>query len=314
MPEGKLSDSRNKLKRSHKVLTVNTQVDASMARTPLYGRRSRICRLLQCLILMTIVFWLVVRSNVEFKVKEQVPPSMSTTPNRLTNHDALKTTTPNSSLYLPIGNSSSLISVSGFNYCIHLKNATFKFSNQISEANVKRLIHAVETAAATIFFDAKANNWDYHDSSLLRYACYTSCDVAENSDLPRGVGLHSLDHKSYFPRLSYEESVHVRKVRLEITANATCILKRKYRLAYVIMAHNHGLEEIKNMYRILYEEDVFFYIHLDSKEPWFKKTVKEWMKNDDLVKSRCNAAIMPNPVGVIWGHVSMVFAEIGSQL
>lgn len=219
--------------------------------------------------------------------------------------------------------SNPIVQITAFKFCTPLNNATFTFPIPVSELQIEQAIEAIESKAKVLVEDAKIQNQEYHQISLLRYACFTSVyrmndiNLNDMQDHPNNTtDIKRLDIRikslasSYFPFLSYEESNSVRSVRKHLTQNENCNYKRHYKIAYVLMGHNHGFKEIKNLYSLLYDEDVFFYYHIDAKDPWLKRRIKEWMRNDPYISSRCNAALIPNPTTVIWGHASMLFAQL----
>lgn len=269
----------------------------------------------QCLVLVSLVSWIIALSNQATCIVETsetsrllIEPLNSIKPGSdFKSIDRTGTLNQKSSFAL-WNKSSPIVQITAFTFCIPLNNATFIFPIPISEIQIKEAIALIESNAKDLFEKAKSRNEDYNHDTLLRYACFTSSQLADEKKVRR-VNIRRLA-PSYFPFLSYEESSPVQTVRKFLAQNATCNYKRHYKIAYVLMAHNYGLKEIKNLYSLLYEEDAFFYYHIDAKEPWFKKEVKDWIRNDPVLKSRCNSAIIPNPTSVLWGHASMVFAQL----
>jgi hypothetical protein len=249
-------------------------------------RLDYILRLGQFITLFAIIVWIVIWSNAGASF---IPSSsISSKVGKQLYHTLRK------------NNSETLVRIVGFAYCQHLRNATFTFTKAVNDLTVTSTIHAIESSALKLYDTAMSSNPDFNEISLLRYACYTSCAIDDNPGLPTDVSLHTLDPTTYFPLLSFKKSPAVAKMHHRLTSNPSCTLLKHYRIVYIIMAHTHGKQEIKHLYEILWEEDVFFLFHIDSKETMFKKDFKGWFKTDPLVSSRCNAAIMTNPFGLQW--------------
>lgn len=201
------------------------------------------------------------------------------------------------------------VKMNSFKFCDPLINATFNFPLLTSNDLIQNTTNEIDSNAERIYNKAKFQNVDYDDATLLRFACFTSAKKEHNTKLMEEVTIKSLA-PLYFPFLSIGESAAVKSVRHRLEINATCNYKRHYKIAYVLMAHDHGLEEIKNIYSLLHEDDAFFYFHIDAKEPLFRKKVKDWIRTDLIIRSRCNAAFIPNPTSIVWGHATMVFAQL----
>jgi hypothetical protein len=137
---------------------------------------------------------------------------------------------------------------------------------------------------------------------MLRLACLTSIYPAENKHhLPYELKLIKISTTSYFPSLSFiNESTPVKYLRNEFV-DRKCILKPKYTIVYLMMAHK-GLDELKELYSVLHDEYAFFFFHIDSKRPQMESSLREWLINDPLVKLRCNHAVMPTPANILWGN------------
>jgi hypothetical protein len=211
--------------------------------------------------------------------------------------------------YQKISETEYLFNILEFKFCKNLNNATFNTSKHLTDFEIKSHIYSIDYNALEIYNRAKLSNVNYESKSLLRFSCFSSLFPDTNVNLNSLIKLHALSPSSYFPYLSYDKSDHVVRVRERILSSRICELKLYYKIIYVVMARNNGLDKIQHLYDILYDEDAFFYFHIDGKEPWFEKTLKEWLYNDPLLKTRCNAAIIPNPTTIIWGHITMVFAQ-----
>jgi hypothetical protein len=142
---------------------------------------------------------------------------------------------------------------------------------------------------------------------MLRLACFTA--VIEKGYKPSDTKLTEISTDTYFADLSFKrESEPVQKITKYLTER-NCALKPKYKIAYLFMVHD-GLQELKNLYQLLHDDNVFFYFHVDVKRPNMLQQVSEWLKSDVTTSQRCNHAIMPNSVNILWGHSSMIMAQI----
>jgi Core-2/I-Branching enzyme len=188
-----------------------------------------------------------------------------------------------------------------FEYCPFLNNATFYSRN--SSYDINTISPAVDARALEIYNYALTESPGLDASSMHRLACFTAT-LGDNRYLPSYTQITSLS-PSYFPHLSFFETSD--NVRILNENYRSC--PRNYKIVYFLMAHKEdSLLNIQKLYHLLHTEDTFFYFHIDKKVPLVFQQLKDWLATDEM--KRCGHAVMPVQYNILWGHGSMVTAQL----
>ncbi|KAJ3087092.1 Beta-1,3-galactosyl-O-glycosyl-glycoprotein beta-1,6-N-acetylglucosaminyltransferase 4 [Quaeritorhiza haematococci] len=96
------------------------------------------------------------------------------------------------------------------------------------------------------------------------------------------------------------------------TKSPEIIPRRKYKIAYQILVHQESsFENIKMLIDRLDTEHSFIIIHCDIKSPTLRWRIQQHLVNERLPKTRRNNIVLQRRnFGVIWGHISVVHAQI----
>lgn len=189
-----------------------------------------------------------------------------------------------------------------FNFCRPLSHSKFT----LQPRNLKKTVESIDARAAQIYAEAMDEEPELNKESMLRLVCYTAL-----TEMKSTAKLQELSTEHFFPYLSFKRESDPVTSLADSFAIRNCTLKQKYNLTYFFMVHD-AFPNLQNLYELLYDDDVFFYFHIDVKRPHIHQLISTWLATDPIISKRCNHAIMPNPFNVLWGHSSMIMAQIES--
>lgn len=185
-----------------------------------------------------------------------------------------------------------------FSSLIGDQSLTDEFKQRYPNASVKRVY-------------TKHPDWQL--DSLLRYLT-AEPKIAVNYS--QRIGIHtptttllaSINPDTFFPNLGFTTDSISSSFGASVPGEGD---KPYYELAYLVMLHDH-LENAELLLKAIYDESVFILIHVDASAKAFKialqKKLGEWFPEGKQANAR-NVMIMPVSYDVLWGHVSIVWAE-----
>ena len=219
------------------------------------------------------------------------------------------------------------ISVTGFQFCDILENATFFTDIKLDGPGINGTL-SISTAARLVeYIDNSAQQLVAHpefQGNFQRETRFTQNVTADS--LKRGVCWNIaqgnlvwwkpyvrfgqiLDGKfggrvlrtvdsSALSFLNFDGSQSPREVAADSPS------KPHYNLAYVVMVHTNA-DNVAALIDALADPTVFIYLHVDlNADKKFQKEIRE------VIKDRQHIALMPNPFAASWAHVSLIWAEI----
>lgn len=149
-----------------------------------------------------------------------------------------------------------------------------------------------------------------YTTSMLRYACLMSAHGQNNvRSVFSSPFLKALDPAHHFPFLSLSRSAAVETTIINVPNTCQSALKPRYKMAYLIMVHD-SFEPVKYIHGALNDPNSLIMIHVDGKNKDLYHTARDWLHQEDEAYKNCNTLLMSNPVSVLWGHSSMVFAQV----
>ena len=206
----------------------------------------------------------------------------------------------------------------------------------------KQMVEIVEAEAKKIYtkFDKillkSAGKVDHND--LRRFSCYFAADGCNGmANITSERLLLHLNNEGYFPFLSFKENSwqlfddqdedfaesqrkYKQKKLLErqnlslsslpeVTAPAP-VEKKFYKIAYQILAHgSKSFRNIRALIERLRSPDTIILIHVDIKSKALREKLKMYIASEKK-KGYDNIHFQKKCFGVIWGHISVVHAQI----
>ncbi|KAJ3024987.1 UNVERIFIED_CONTAM: hypothetical protein HDU68_007582 [Siphonaria sp. JEL0065] len=208
--------------------------------------------------------------------------------------------------------SESLFTVTGFEFCHHLNNATFNrdtviynWPNQKEPAKLSTI--GPTTREFVDILDEKARKATsyllslhpnvFSEESTKRFACYAVADGANMvSNLSDTRLLHRVDGINYFqtllpaiipqqrpnPQRNHDQSLSERTLYRHLHKDGT---KRRYKIAYLLMVHGYQFQSIKNLVEVLDDGSAIFLIHIDDRSinKALQKDVASWIQARDAI-------------------------------
>ena len=207
-------------------------------------------------------------------------------------------------------------------FCSCLDNSTFFTDLEIQlPSNATRLnnstavefIHYIDDSSEKFISQHDPNH--YHNGRFQRETQYTESFIGDA--LQRGVCLTVAQGmvERFYP-LVKEAPVETKVGRILRTLDAEIAMpflyhhrpeikvKPRYTLAYLLLVHNN-LPTVIALIDALDDPTVYIYIHVDFNAPnEFREALQE------LAHNRTNIAVMPTAFSVIWGHATLLWAQI----
>jgi hypothetical protein len=213
-----------------------------------------------------------------------------------------------------------------FNYCQTLSNAVFdedayinafKGSLKQVDPSVDVFVNLVDNAGNAHFELLKKSMHGIDLESAKRLACYFAVSSrVVNSGWNYTVSrtpcnykililvLKHVDAKIYFPFLTINQDI-VKTTQIDLHARVFDPSKKRYKIAYFIMAHDKK-ECLITMMDALYSTEGIYLIHIDANYPEFKQEIVEWVDRSMWD----NVRVMDKSFFGQWGGSSLVFIEL----
>ncbi|KAJ1567944.1 hypothetical protein HK096_008089, partial [Nowakowskiella sp. JEL0078] len=191
------------------------------------------------------------------------------------------------------------------------------------------LVHTIEAAALKIVDWVKSKTVNvYDDVDLLRFACYSAAQgntiyskILDSKENKYASLLRSVHPESYFPFLKFEinEKEHDSLKSDDWCENLSFATENDeiprfknnfphYRLAFIVMGYRDW-ENIAILLNRIYSKNVLIGIHIDD-DHFYELQDRLLMYITARFVDHSNIIFFQNPVKVVWGHVSMVYAEL----
>lgn len=181
------------------------------------------------------------------------------------------------------------------------------------------IVSLVEAEAKSLFtkLDTLMHEKKLDHLDLMRFSCLSAATGANGmSNLTDVVWLHSIHPPSYFPSLSLSDSTQNEDTSMGSKSPAPLPAtpsqaRPKYKIAYQILAHDiKSLANLRLLIQKLDTPDSIILVHIDIKSTKLRKAIEELLEIRKINKQRNNVFLQKVCFGVIWGHISVVFAQL----
>ena len=206
---------------------------------------------------------------------------------------------------------SRIFTVSGFQFCKILNGATFDslvdlkdFGSSVAESNpdVNNFINLIDSRAYDIYQALLRKVHVAEKTEVKRLACYTA-----------GEGQTVVANLTYNRLLQEVHPINYFKDLLKTIIPNPAKVKKQYKLAYLIMAHDkNGFAALIKLLELLDDGQAIILIHIDarpSSNSLFDST-SQYLHDRKLYNPNSAIFMAKHRFANIWGHISLVLTQL----